>query len=141
MTKPEANRKNSLKSTGPKTQIGKKNVRLNAVKHGFCAHEMIIRRENKAEIKKLQRGLHAPAQDRVAEARVQADRLLSTEVRIGCPARHAPGERLSLSSRGAGILTRHSSQARRGLLYAARPKALPESVRFLHHLKIEVEPG
>src|ERR1700722_4126083 len=57
MTKPEANRKNSLKSTGPKTQIGKKNVRLNAVKHGFCAHEMIIRRENKAEIKKLQRGV------------------------------------------------------------------------------------
>ena len=59
MTRSEANRKNAGKSTGPTTPIGKKNVRHNAVKHAFYAPEMIIRPENKAEIEKLQRDLHA----------------------------------------------------------------------------------
>ena len=33
----EANRKNSLKSTGPRTEAGKRRSRANALKHGLCA--------------------------------------------------------------------------------------------------------
>lgn len=40
--KQEANRKNALKSTGPKTPEGKAKVRLNALKHGLLAREAVI---------------------------------------------------------------------------------------------------
>ncbi len=38
----EANRRNALKSTGPKTAEGKANVRFNAVKHGFFSQQIVI---------------------------------------------------------------------------------------------------
>jgi hypothetical protein len=37
-----ANRKNSLRSTGPKTLHGKRNVSRNAMKHGIFAREVVI---------------------------------------------------------------------------------------------------
>jgi hypothetical protein len=37
-----ANRKNSLRSTGPKTLHGKRNVSRNAIKHGIFAREVVI---------------------------------------------------------------------------------------------------
>lgn len=40
--KQEANRKNALKSTGPKTPEGKAKIRLNALKHGLLASEAVI---------------------------------------------------------------------------------------------------
>ncbi len=38
----EANRRNALNSTGPRTAEGKANVRLNAVKHGFFAKQIVL---------------------------------------------------------------------------------------------------
>jgi hypothetical protein len=37
----EANRRNSLKSTGPKTETGKRASRCNAVRHGLTAETVI----------------------------------------------------------------------------------------------------
>jgi len=53
----EANRKNSLKSTGPKTLRGKLHSCKNSLKHGFFTQklftEYLIQRENPEEFKKL----------------------------------------------------------------------------------------
>lgn len=53
----EANRKNARKSTGPKTPRGKAISRLNALKHGFLAQEVLITKgaakENPAEFQRL----------------------------------------------------------------------------------------
>ena len=38
----EANRRNALKSTGPKTARGKRTVSRNAIKHGLLAREVVI---------------------------------------------------------------------------------------------------
>lgn len=38
----EANRRNALKSTGPKSPEGKATVRRNALKHALCAREVVI---------------------------------------------------------------------------------------------------
>lgn len=38
----EANRRNALKSTGPRTPRGKANVRYNAVKHGLLAKQVVM---------------------------------------------------------------------------------------------------
>ena len=55
--KVEANRENALKSTGPKTLIGKKHSRKNAVKHGLFAkslfNEFIAPFENPQEFQEL----------------------------------------------------------------------------------------
>lgn len=57
MAKIEANRKNALKSTGPKTPTGKVAVRWNAIKHGLLAKEVVIPagdgKESKAAFKNL----------------------------------------------------------------------------------------
>src|SRR5207302_11160069 len=37
-----ANRRNALRSTGPKTARGKRTVARNAIKHGFLAREVVI---------------------------------------------------------------------------------------------------
>ena len=42
----EANRRNSLKSTGPKTERGKERSRLNALKHGMTAKQLVVRGED-----------------------------------------------------------------------------------------------
>lgn len=38
----EANRNNSLKSTGPKTEEGKALAKMNAMKHGILSHEVVV---------------------------------------------------------------------------------------------------
>jgi hypothetical protein len=49
----EANRQNSLKSTGPKTPKGKAAVRLNAVKHGLLSQEVLLPGDDESALKEL----------------------------------------------------------------------------------------
>jgi hypothetical protein len=49
----EANRRNALKSTGPKTPEGKDAVRLNALKHGLLSKGVLLPGEDEAELKEL----------------------------------------------------------------------------------------
>jgi hypothetical protein len=53
-----ANRQNALKSTGPKTSVGKSNSRKNAVKHGFFARDLfadlLVKREDPEEFLDIQ---------------------------------------------------------------------------------------
>ena len=44
-----ANRRNSQKSTGPKTPSGKAIASMNALKHGLCARKPLIPGENEAD--------------------------------------------------------------------------------------------
>jgi len=45
----EANRHNALKSTGPKTETGKRGSRRNALRHGFTAETVLEPLENPEE--------------------------------------------------------------------------------------------
>ncbi len=42
----EANRRNALKSTGPKTERGKERSRLNALRHGMTAKQLVVSHED-----------------------------------------------------------------------------------------------
>lgn len=59
--KVEANRRNSLNSTGPKTSAGKRRTSQNAIKHGFFSKCLLVQhqdgRENKGEYDDLYRAL------------------------------------------------------------------------------------
>jgi hypothetical protein len=48
-----ANRLNALKSTGPKTEAGKAAVRMNPLKHGLLATDVIIRGESAQDYSEL----------------------------------------------------------------------------------------
>src|ERR1700756_3569238 len=49
----EANRRNALKLTGPKTPEGKAAVRLNALRHGLRAHTVVLPGENPEQFQQL----------------------------------------------------------------------------------------
>ena len=51
--KAEANRRNALKSTGPKTPEGKDAVRLNALKHGLLSRETLLPGEDEEALREL----------------------------------------------------------------------------------------
>jgi hypothetical protein len=50
----EANRRNALKSTGPRTQDGKMNSRQNAVRHGLTAETVVVPIEDAEDYKSFE---------------------------------------------------------------------------------------
>jgi hypothetical protein len=60
--KAEANRRNALKSTGPKTPEGKAAVSLNALKHGLLSQEILLRGEDEEVLRELGERLRAELQ-------------------------------------------------------------------------------
>ncbi len=58
----DANRRNALKSTGPKTPEGKNAVRLNALKHGLLSQELLLPEEDEAALMGLAERLMADLQ-------------------------------------------------------------------------------
>jgi hypothetical protein len=58
----QANRRNALKSTGPKTPEGKVAVRLNANKHGRRSQEVLLPGEDEEALKELDENLRAELQ-------------------------------------------------------------------------------
>jgi hypothetical protein len=52
-----ANRRNAAKSTGPKSAAGKEVARMNALKHGFQAEQVVIPGEDPEEFEALLKGL------------------------------------------------------------------------------------
>jgi len=54
-----ANKSNALKSTGPKTVKGKSVSKLNAVKHGLLAEEVLVLGEDEEKYELLQDQLEA----------------------------------------------------------------------------------
>jgi hypothetical protein len=58
----QANRRNALKSTGPKTPEGKAAVRHNATKHGLLSQEVLLPDEDAAALEELGERLRAELQ-------------------------------------------------------------------------------
>src|SRR5918994_4522742 len=58
----QANRRNALKSTGPKTPEGKAAVRQNATKHGLLSQDVLLPEEDAAALEELGERLRAELQ-------------------------------------------------------------------------------
>ncbi len=90
--KAEANRRNALKSTGPKTPEGKDAVRLNALKHGLLFQEILLPGEDEGALRELGERLRDELQpvgelenllvDRIVEAVWRLRRLGRVEASI-----------------------------------------------------------
>jgi hypothetical protein len=60
--KAQANRRNALKSTGPKTPEGKDAVRLNALRHGLLSQDILLPGEDEQALRELDEYLRAELQ-------------------------------------------------------------------------------
>ena len=78
----EANRGNAQKSTGPKTEEGKRRSRRNAVRHGLCAETVIEPVEDLEDYKEFESAIIADYDAETAVQRELALRLASLLWRI-----------------------------------------------------------
>jgi hypothetical protein len=60
--KAEANRRNALKSTDPRTPEGKAAVRMNALRHGILSREILLPGEDEEALRELGEHLRAELQ-------------------------------------------------------------------------------
>ncbi len=86
LKKIEANRRNALRSTGPKTPAGKARVRLNALTHGLLSREIVLPDEDQVALAQLARRLRVDLQpigereELLAERHRRAQRLRDGEL-------------------------------------------------------------
>jgi hypothetical protein len=78
----EANRRNALRSTGPRTEVGKQASRRNAVRHGLTAETVISALEDAADYKAFEAAITADYDARSAVERELVLRLASVLWRL-----------------------------------------------------------
>lgn len=72
----QANKKNALKSTGPKTKKGKAVSKYNAVKHGLTAASLLLPDENQRDLKDFADDLYNDIQPKGALESLLAERIV-----------------------------------------------------------------
>jgi hypothetical protein len=77
-----ANRQNSLKSTGPKTEEGKARSRANALKHGLSGAGVVLPGEDGAEVARRFDGLRAQFQPSTPAGQILVHRLAFLSLRL-----------------------------------------------------------
>jgi hypothetical protein len=78
-----ANRANAQKSTGPRTQQGKRQSAVNArVTHGLCMHEPKLTEADRAEISEIQAIFESTHQSNTHEATERTHRAATTKQRV-----------------------------------------------------------
>ena len=97
----QANRRNALKSTGPKTSEGKAAVRLNANKHGLRAQEVLLPGEDPEALKELDVNLRAELQPVGEQENLLVDGIVAAHWRL---------RRLRRVESGIGVSEKTSSR-------------------------------
>ncbi|MDP9486707.1 MAG: hypothetical protein M3Q49_13145 [Actinomycetota bacterium] len=80
--KTQANRRNSLKSTGPKTPEGKAAVRYNATKHGLLSKDVLLPGEDEAALRELGERLGEELQPIGELESLLVDRIIASHWRL-----------------------------------------------------------
>src|ERR671911_1967682 len=80
--KAEANRRNALKSTGPRTPEGKDAVRLNALRHGLRSQEVLLPGEDEEALRELDEYLRAELQPVGELENLLVDRIVASYWRL-----------------------------------------------------------
>ena len=78
----QANQRNALKGTGPKTPEGKAAVRLNARTHGLRSQEVLLPREDEAASKELGENVRVELQPLGELENLLVDRIIAAHWRL-----------------------------------------------------------
>jgi hypothetical protein len=122
-----ANRRNAMKSTGPRTKEGKRRSAMNALKHGMTAEIALMPEEDKVKFERRVREWVGDFRPRTDEERFYAERAVyfSWQVQRGFKAQSARIVRRSKTI----ISEKHRSQEREAIELSRRLLELPESLR------------
>jgi hypothetical protein len=77
-----ANRENALKSHGPVTEAGKAAVRLNALKHGFRARQLVLPGESREEFDQLCHDLETEWQPQTPTERICLENMVAAQWKL-----------------------------------------------------------
>ena len=78
----EANRRNALRSTGPKTPKGKRAVKRNALKHGLLSREVLIKGEDGRALEELGKNLRHELVPQDELENILVERIISSVWRL-----------------------------------------------------------
>ena len=135
-----ANRQNSKSSTGPRTAAGKKNVSLNALKHGFYAKDLIIRDENKAEIQELEPSFSLSSSQKPHYRNSHLRTSSTARGTASCRStRHAPRQQRPLYARRKKIVAHPGRNPAIDGWFTASPEQVRKGTRILDNLMEEIQ--
>jgi hypothetical protein len=86
----EANRRNALRSTGPKTEHGKQRSRVNAVRHGLTAETVVGGLEDAEDYKAFEAAIAFDAETAVARVNRRSTRFPRVDTANGGCLRRRP---------------------------------------------------
>ena len=119
-----ANRRNALKSTGPKTPDGKAAIRYNATKHGLLSREVLLPGEDENTLRELGELLRGELQPVGELENLLVDRIVAAHWRL---------RRLGRVEAGIFAYEMYGEMAERAQKEAGRgPKLRKEQPRRLH---------
>ena len=123
--KAQANRRNALKSTGPKTPEGKAAVRLNALRHGLLSQAVLVPGEDEAALTELEQNLKAELQPVGELESLLVDRIVASYWRLS---------RLGRVEAGIFAWDLYGEVARRSYEEASSHEEPPVVWLEIHHL-------
>jgi hypothetical protein len=137
----QANRRNALRSTGPRTQEGKAAVRLNALRYGLRARSLLLPGEKAGEFHQLCADLESDWQPQTRTEQLLVEQMAVAQWKL---ARLEVGERSVFSQdipaeRQMALLDRFSTQ--RSRLERSFSKALRELRQLRKAANLSCAPG
>ena len=139
--KKDANKSNATKSTGPKTEIGKRTVRLNALAHGFYAHELSVSEADKRDFEILRESLRVQLTPRTALQDIGFEQIVTCCWRCKLAIRlemHRLKEHFKAHNQSTSNETGPQRDNRETQWYGASPAALRNGIRILQELHNDV---
>jgi hypothetical protein len=139
--KKDANKENADKSTGPKTETGKRRVSLNALRHGFYSRELTVSEPDKRDFEALRESLLVQLAPRSALQHVGFEQIVT------CCWRSKLALRLEMHRLKVHFAADHESTSeesapqrdvRETQWYGAGRGDLRNGIRFLKELREEV---
>jgi len=139
--KDRANKANAAKSTGPKTAIGKRRVRLNALKHGLYSRELAISDADKPDFDSLRESLRDQLAPRTALQDLAFEKIVVCSWRCRLAVRHEVHQlnfHLKSNDETTSDETTPQRDSRETQWYAASPADLNNGLRLLKEFRDEV---
>jgi hypothetical protein len=139
--KTDANKGNAAKSTGPKTETGKRSVSVNALKHGFYSRELAVSEPDKQDFETLRESLLLQLAPRSALQDIGFEQIVTCCWRCKLAIRlemHRLKVHFTANDESTSNKTAPQRDVRETQWYGASQESLRNGIRILKELRDDV---